>query len=153
MKLIKKTIVVLAIGAGVLAIGGPALAQEPPPPVTLDAGDVSTIALAAPIVSLIVGLLIPVLNGLLTKVTTSSGVKALLTLGLSTISAIVTNGLLADGSSVFTTQTLYTALITYGVAVLSYVGAYKPLGVTSSLVTDKATGTVTEGKLAEVGRH
>lgn len=119
-----------------------------PPPVTLDASDVSTVVLAAPIVSLIVSLVIPVLAGLVTKLTTSSGIKNLVMLGLSLLSAVVTNGILADGSAVFTTQTLYTALITWGIAALTYAKLYQPFGITSSAQKDG-----TPGKLANKGIH
>lgn len=147
MTIFKRFLLFISVLFGVGLFATPALAEDiPPPPVTLDASDLSTVALAAPIVTIIVGLLIPILNGLLTKLSTSSGVKALLTTFLAGASAVVTNGILADGSSVFTTQTLYTFLITWGISVLSYVGLYKNLGLTSSAMKSGAPG-----KLADVG--
>lgn len=150
MKFIRKALVVTAVAVGgFLAVGGPALAEDvPPPPVTLNADSVSTLTLAAPVVSLIVAFLIPFLNGLVTKLTTSAGVKGLLTLGLSIANGVLANALLADGSAVFTTTTLFTAIGTWVIAVLSYKELYKPFGVTSSMQPDG-----TPGKLANKGIH
>lgn len=141
MKLIRKGVALLAIAVGTLAVGGVAHASAPPP--TLEPGQVSTVVIAAPIVTIIVSLLIPVVNGLLTKASTPSGVKAIGTIILNAVWALFANGVLADGSAVFSSTTLYTALLGCTISIVSYAGVYRPMNVTSS---------GDNGKLASVGR-
>jgi len=112
-----------------------------PPPVTVDAGDVSTVVIAAPIITIIVSLLIPLINGFLTKASTPGGVKALGTIILNAISALITTGLVVDGGTAWSTTTLYTALLGCVISIATYAGVYKPMGVTSN----------PGGKLASVG--
>lgn len=127
---------------GLLVFGAPASALAPPP-VDLDADAVSTVVIAAPIVTVIVSLLIPLINGFLTKPSTPTAVKAIGTIVLNTAWALIANGALADGSSAFSTATLYTAILGVIISITTYVGVYKPINVTSN----------TGGKLAAVGRH
>lgn len=127
---------------GLLVFGAPASALAPPP-VDLDADAVSTVVIAAPIVTVIVSLLIPLINGFLTKPSTPTAVKAIGTIVLNAAWALIANGALADGSSTFSTSTLYTAILGVIISITTYVGVYKPINVTSN----------TGGKLAAVGRH
>lgn len=112
-----------------------------PPPVTVDANDVSTVVIAAPVVTIIVSLLIPVINGFLTKPATPAGVKAIGTIILNAIWALIASGVMTDGTAVFSSTTLYTALLGCVISIVSYAGVYKPMGVTSNA----------GGKLATVG--
>lgn len=127
---------------GLLVFGAPASALAPPP-VELDADAVSTVVIAAPIVTVIVSLLIPLINGFLTKASTPTSVKAIGTIVLNAAWALIANGVLADGSSVFSTSTLYTAILGTIISITTYVGVYKPINVTSNA----------GGALADVGRH
>lgn len=127
---------------GLLVFGAPASALAPPP-VELDADAVSTVVIAAPIVTIIVSLLIPLINGFLTKASTPAGVKAVGTIVLNAVWALFANGVLADGSAAWSTSTLYTALLGTVISIVSYAGVYKPINVTSNA----------GGKLADVGRH
>jgi hypothetical protein len=127
---------------GLLVFGAPASALAPPP-VDLDADAVSTVVIAAPIVTVIVSLLIPLINGFLTKPSTPTAVKAIGTIVLNAAWALIANGVLADGSSAFSTSTLYTAILGVIISITTYVGVYKPINVTSNA----------NGKLASVGRH
>lgn len=138
----KKFLSVLAVALGTLFVTGQTVSATAPPPVTVDADSVSTIVIAAPWVTIIVSLLIPVLNGLLTTVTTSSGVKAILTIVLNAAWSLIASGLLADGTAVFSSTTLYTAIVGCVISIASYVGLYRPMNVTS---------TGQNGKLAHVG--
>lgn len=133
----------MAAVAAVVAIPSVALAAaEPTPPVVnVDTTDVSTITVAAPLVTIIVSLLIPVLNGLLTKPSTPTAVKAIGTIILNAAAALIINGVVSDGSSTFSDTTLYTALLGAVISIVSYVGIYKPINVTSN----------EGGKLANVG--
>lgn len=114
-----------------------------PPPVTDDPDAVSTIVIAAPIVTLVVALVIPLLNGFLTKASTPTSVKAIGTIVLNAVWALIANGQLVDGSSAFSTNTLYTAILGTVISITTYAGVYKPLNVTSNA----------GGRLADVGVH
>lgn len=143
MHIVRRATAAVAVAfATLFVIGGPAAAAAPPP-VELDADAVSTVVIAAPIVTIIVSLIIPLINGFLTKPSTPSGVKAIGTILLNAAAALITNGVVADGSSVFSTATLYTAILGAVISIVTYAGVYKPLNVTSNA----------GGKLADVGRH
>lgn len=114
-----------------------------PPPVDLDADATSTFVINAPLVTLIVTGLIPVLNGFLTRASDSGSLKAVFTLVLNAVYAFFVSSQLADGSAVFSTETLYTFVFGLMVSITGYYGVYKPIGVTSN----------DGGKLAAVGRH
>ena len=92
---------------------------------------------SAPVVTLIVALLIPIVNGLITKYTLPGGIKGLITLALNTIMAFITTSMSATGAAVFSVQTLYTAALGFVVSVASYSGIYRGLGLTSSSVNGK----------------
>lgn len=124
------------------ALAVPSFASAAPaPPVDAGTTDTSTVVLAAPVVTIIVSVLIPLINGFLTKATTPAGVKAIGTIILNTAAALIINGVVSDGSSTFSTATLYTALIGCIISIASYAGLWKPLNVTSN----------SGGKLAAVG--
>lgn len=147
MKLInqlKRGVAICAVAVGAIVIGAPSIAAaSAPPPVEVTTTDTSTITIAAPLVTVIVSLLIPLINGFLTKPTTPSGVKAIGTIVLNAAWALFANGVLADGSAVFSSATLYTALLGCVISIVTYAGVYKPMNVTSN----------SGGSLATVGRH
>jgi hypothetical protein len=127
-------IVTVAIGT-FMVLGGTASATvdsvAPPPPVDVPA-EVSTVAIAAPIVTLIVSVVIPLITALLTRGTTPSWVKAIVMIVLNGVSAFVTSTILPDGSVWFTSVTFWTWLIGIGISTVSYVVAYKPNAITSN---------------------
>ena len=144
---------VLIVLASFFIVGAPVatvFAQDAPPPVTTDVESVSAFVIASPIVTLIVSLLIPLINGLVTTRRTAGWVKGVVTILLNAISALITNGMIADGSSVFSSATLYTAILGTTISVVSYFQLWRPLNLTSSdqLVS---SGHVVEGKLARKG--
>ena len=141
MKYLKKTVAVASVAlATFFVVGSPALAAAPPP-VDVDTTNVSTVVVAAPIVTLIVSALIPLLVGLLTRATTAPWFKALMMIVLNAVSAFVTASMLSDGTAAFSAEAFWTWLVGVIVSAVSYVVAYKPNGVTSNQ----------NGKLATVG--
>jgi hypothetical protein len=107
--------------------------------------DDSVIVISAPLVTLIVALLVPIVNGLLTKYTLSSAVKGMITLVLNTVVAFITTNMSDTGAALFSTQTLYTAALGFVISVAMYLGIYKPANLTSSklggkLAPDKGLG-------------
>jgi hypothetical protein len=93
--------------------------------------------LSAMTVTFVVSFFIPVLTGLLTKVSTSSGVKGLLTLVLNAVNALVVGNMVADGSVALSKETLVTFFLGLAISIASYSGVYKPLNITSSTLDGK----------------
>lgn len=90
------------------------------------------VALSALTVSLVISFFIPVLTGLATKYTTSSGLKGLITLVLNAVQTLIVTATMADGSAVISKETLIAFLLSLAVSVAIYTGIYKPLLITSS---------------------
>lgn len=106
------------------------------------------------VVSTILGTVIPILTGILTKATTPAWVKTVLTLLLSAVVGLINVSLVDGGGAVISQSALVSAILAFIVAIASYVGIWRPNGVTSSLITRvNADGVlVTEpGKLTNVG--
>lgn len=141
MDKIRKAIIAIFVMGVALFVAPLSAAAGPPPPGNVDTTDVSTFVIAAPLVTIITALVIPLVNGFLTKATTHTGVKIIGTIVLNTVAALITTGLMADGTSAFSDTTLYTALLGCIISIASYVGVYKPLNYTSN----------EGGKLATVG--
>jgi hypothetical protein len=78
---------------------------------------------------LLVSAVLPVLVGLVTTRVTSAGVKAVLLLALTAVNGFLVElaGPHADGWDTGTAVVL--ALVSFGVAVLSHFGLWKPVGV------------------------
>lgn len=106
-----------------------------------EAGQPKVFVVSAPVIMTLVGIVIPVLNGLLTKANTSGTVKGVLTIVLTAVGTLLVNATVADGTGVFTSQVLFTWAYTTVIAIVSYVGVWKPANVTSN----------EGGKLANVG--
>ena len=83
-------------------------------------------------VQIIASVLIPILTGLLTRVTLSSGVKGLITLVLNAIAALVITATVADGTAVISQVTFQQWALGLAISIATYVGVYRPAGVTSS---------------------
>jgi len=123
-------------------------------PVGPDAQTDSTFNLPPFTVSIIFGAIIPLLNGLVTKITTSSAVKAVLALALSTVAGIIQVSTTDNGGAIVSWSTVTAAVVTFIIQAAAYSSLYKPLALTSSPVTrvDESGVLVTEpGKLANVG--
>lgn len=97
----------------------------------------SLVVISAPIVTVIVALLVPIVNGLLTKFTLSGGVKGFITLAMNTVMAFITTNASDTGAAVFSLQTLWTAALGFIISVAIYMGIYRPANITSSTPTGK----------------
>ena len=145
MKYVKRAAMAFAVVVSSLLVVAPLAHAEDgaPPPVNVDTTDAATMAVAAPIVTLIVSALIPLLVGLLTKSTWSSNIKAVLMIVLNAISAFVMTSTLADGTATFSSTAFWTWLVGVIVSAVAYVVGYVPNNLTSRQ----------GGKLANVGIH
>lgn len=77
------------------------------------------------ILSLILGTVIPLLVGILTKINASSGVKAVANAFLSALAGVLTTLINAGGVFEWRSVVL-TTLLTWVVSVATYYGLYKP---------------------------
>lgn len=114
-------------------------------PIGPDAQNDSVLSLDPFMVTIIFGLLIPIVNGIVTKASTPSGVKAILTIILSAVAALINNAATEGGGAVISEQTLKSWGLQLIVSITMYAGLYKPLGVSS---TPNSDGTA---RLANVG--
>lgn len=90
----------------------------------------TTVALDVEFVSLLIGTVIPLLVGLLTKLNASSGVKAVVNALLAALAGFLTEA----GSDEFVLgSAIVTVLLTWAVSVATYYGLYKPTGTSQAV--------------------
>jgi hypothetical protein len=99
----------------------------------------SSIRIPALGIQLIVGLIIPFITGLLTKINASATVKQVVTIVLSGVSALIVASTVGE-EAVISWETLGYAALGWLVAVLSYLGLYAPHNVNAKLAPDKGLG-------------
>lgn len=100
----------------------------------------STVTIDAIVVTLLVSLVIPLLNGILTKANASAGVHQIVTLVLSAATGFLATATQADGTAVFSMHSLFLALLALVVSIASYLGIYKPHNANAKLGADKGLG-------------
>lgn len=100
------------------------------------------VTLAPLVVSMIVGLAIPLVVGLVTKSGASAQLKQVVTILLAGIAALITSSTVADGSAVFSLETLLLTGMTWLVSIASYLGVYRPLNANDHLAPDRGLGVV-----------
>lgn len=93
------------------------------------------IELTAPWVTLVSGLVIPLITGLVTKLDSSVGKKSLVTVVLALLAGLLASVVNSDG--VVTTELLLDSLITWGLALGAYYGLYSPFNTDAALLPDK----------------
>jgi hypothetical protein len=141
----------IGIGAAVLGLSSTvASAGSVNDPATVS----GTIVIPATGVTMMVGIFIPLLTGILTKRTTSGFVKGLITLIANGIVSGIATATMGDGTAVISWQFFVTWFVGFITSVGLYTGLWSKAGLTSSDQVVKAgDGTVTTipGKLADVG--
>ncbi len=134
--IINKTLAFIGlVFAALLFIPGIASAAEDT--VSAPGGDATPFILIAPTVMAVIGLIIPVINGALTKYTLPSGVKAIITIVLNAVASLILTSTQADGTALISNATFNTFLFGTLVSIGSYVGLYRPLNITSSTPNGK----------------
>jgi small basic protein len=113
--------------------------------VSVPGAEPSAYVIAAPVTMFVISLLIPILTGLLTKYTLPSSVKAIMTIVLNAAAALVLTAMQADGTAVISNAALLTFIYGTTISVVSYLGLYKPVGLTSSTPDGKLAPTVGVG--------
>jgi hypothetical protein len=94
------------------------------------------ITVSHPLFVFITGPLIPLVTGLLTKLSLPGWVKGLITLLLDAVVAFLTTNA-ADGIAVFSTQTLVTAVVAFAISVTFYQAIWRNTPLTSSKPENK----------------
>lgn len=96
------------------------------------AGDVATTLAAAQVLSLLVGIILPILVGIVTKTTTHAGAKAVLLALLSAVSGLLSE-YMAGGDGFNWATAAITWLGTFLVAVATHFGFWKPTGISGAV--------------------
>lgn len=94
--------------------------------------------------AVVVGTVLPIITGVVTKELASGGIKATILALLSAVTGLVNGAVNADG--VFTQEALLAAAVTWVTAVATYYGFLKPTGV-SGKVNAKALPAVGVGSV------
>lgn len=127
----KKALLALLLLMGVMfAVSPSAFADVPTSPASTNS--VAELELSALSVQLLIGLVVPIVVGLITKLTTSSGLKALVMLVINAAQTLLVQATMADGTAIISKQTFIVWIFALIVSVASYAGVYKPLNLTSS---------------------
>lgn len=92
------------------------------------------IELSPIVVQMIIGSILPLLVGFLTKLTTKGKWKAWLLVFLNAVSALVSAAILEGGHYIITQQMALTALLGFLSSVGAYQGLWKAVGLTSSAI-------------------
>lgn len=92
----------------------------------------------ATLTMLLVGTLIPILVGLITKANAPAAVKSICMIVLSAIGAAFVVSTQADGTAVFSKETIVATLNTIVQAVATYYGVWKPSGVSGKVINATA---------------
>jgi hypothetical protein len=108
----------------------PALAADEVPNLPDKAGG-TILIISAPIVTIILSVLVPIVNGILGRST--SKLVPLMTVVFTGLVSLLTTAIDAGdlGNAVFTGQMLLTWLVSFVTALASYYGIWKPYGVTN----------------------
>lgn len=91
-------------------------------------------------VTLIIGTIIPVLVGLITKMNASSKLKGALMLVLNAAQGLVIASKTANGGAFFSTDALVLFLSGVAISLMAYYGFYKPNDVPSKLAPSFGIG-------------
>jgi hypothetical protein len=94
--------------------------------------DTAAFVVSAPVVTIILGTLIPLVTGILTKATLSPGIKGIITVVLNAVAAAVTTAVVADGSAVFSNQALLTFALGLVASTAAYYNVWNPNKLTSN---------------------
>ncbi len=90
--------------------------------------------------TLLSGLAIPLITGLITKLDASTGTKSAVTLALAAVSGIASA--VVQNNGLLTTDTLLSALTAWVLALASLYGVWSPLGTDARLAPDFGIGRV-----------
>lgn len=96
-------------------------------------GQVEAIQVDLSLLNFVVGFVIPLLVGLITKLRASSGLKASMNLALSVVGGAIVTVIEADGTIEDWKQFLTGIVMTWLISQTSYTGLWKPNGVSAKV--------------------
>lgn len=100
-------------------------------------------------VSILLGIVIPLLIDLVTKRTTGSSLKALLLAGLAAAAGLVTQAIVDDGTAVVSAQGIVLAVTTWVSGAIAHGYLWKPTGVSDHV--EAKVGVTDQPKAGRVG--
>ena len=98
------------------------------------------ITIDAIFVTAIVGVLIPVFIGTITHLKASSSLKAILSIVLNAIQALIVSSVVANGSAIISKDTFILWITGLVISVATYSGVYKPTGIVAKLLPNIGLG-------------
>lgn len=96
------------------------------------------------VVTILLGTVLPILVGLVTKLDAPSGMKGSILIVLNAVQAGVVSATTSDGSASFTRESIVLFLFGLATSLSTYYGVYKPLDVPSKLAPEFGIGTKAE---------
>ena len=99
------------------------------------------ITINAALVTAIIGTLIPILVGLVTKFHASSSVKSILSIVLNGIQALIVSSVTSSGDAIISKETILLWVVGVVTSVATYTGVWKPNNVISKLLPNIGIGT------------
>lgn len=138
MNLIKRVIASVAIALGVLSVPLIAFADDGPPTVVNSGAQAVTgntfvsLTLTATIVAFLLSYVIPILTAFITQSSASVNTKHLVTAALSAIAGLIEGGVVNDGTSVLSKESILFAVGSFVLANVDYVTFWKPRGLNDS---------------------
>lgn len=121
------------VSVGILATPSIAAAQADIQPTDT----VASLELSALTVTAVVSLFIPIVVGLITKADLNTLWKGAINIVLSAVNAAIVTATVADGTAVFSKETLIAAFFGMVVSLATYLQVYKPLDTNSKLLPTK----------------
>jgi hypothetical protein len=101
---------------------------------------VNQIEFDAFVVSALLSLIIPVVTGLLTKVTAAPAVKQIITIVLAAVASLISTNTVQDGTAVISKETGLLWAMNTAIAITSYLGIYKPHDANAKLSPESGLG-------------
>lgn len=102
------------------------------------------ITIDAVFVTAIVGVLIPIFVGLVTKLKASSSIKAVISIVLSAVQSLIVSSMIDGGGAIISKNTFILWVLSLIVSVASYVGIYKPTGISEKLLPNAGLGSASD---------
>lgn len=135
--ILRRALLAFTLGFGALSLtAGPAAA----------AGEIvaprqdTVITVSAMLVTLISGTVIPLVHGLVTKLSASGPVNVIVGMALSAIAGVLGTATVLDGVAIFSSTTLIQAFLAWLAQVAMYARIWKPIGVYDKLLPGQGLG-------------
>ena len=89
--------------------------------------EIASFTLSSFTMVVISGLIIPIITGLLTKITASAQTKALIAAIQSIVAGFIATAMAPNGTAVFSQALIQNIVLTVAIQIAMYVGIYKPV--------------------------